>query len=162
MAIVMIWDPVERLLWGIGIAIALMCGVYFIFKGRKREIFNERIIMFGLAILPLSFAFSLLFTFFQIFYVQGTFVNNIFRGDYNNTIPPYELLGRLSYISIGIGCVFFILAFDIIVKRTKYLLTITFIILTGIEIWSPTIAMAKVVFNLPILLGLLILVPLVL
>jgi len=162
MAIVMIWDPIERLLWGIGIAIALMCGVYFIYKGRKREIFNERIIMFGLASLPLSFAFSLLFTFLQVFNVQGTFINNIFYGDYDDYIPPYELLGRLSYISIGIGGIFFILAFDIIVKRTKYLLTIAFIILSGIEIYSPTIEMAKVVFNLPLLLGLLILVPFVL
>ena len=158
----MIWDPIERLLWGIGIAIALMCGVYFIYKGRKREIFNERMIMFGLASLPLSFAFSLLFTYLQVFNVQGTFVDNIFYGDYDNYIKPYELLGRLSYISIGIGGVLFILAFDIIVKRTKYLLTIAFTILTGIEIYSPTIKMAKYVFNLPILLGLLILVPSVL
>ena len=162
MAIVMIWDPVERILWGLGIAIALICGVYFIYKGRKREIFNERMIMFGLASLPLSFAISLLFTFLQVFNVQGTFVDNIFYGDYDNYITPYEHLGRASYISIGIGGIFFILAFDIIVKRTKYLLTIAFIILTGIEIYSPTIEMAKVVFNLPILLGLLILVPLVL
>ncbi|MFX1320508.1 MAG: hypothetical protein ACFFAQ_02580 [Promethearchaeota archaeon] len=162
MAIVMIWDPLERLLWGIGIAFALMCGVYFIYKGRKREIFNERIIMFGLASLPFSFAFGLLFTFLQVFQVQGTFVNNIFYGDYDNYISLYEHLGRASYISIGIGGIFFILAFDIVVKRTKYLLTIAFIILTGIEISSPTISMAKIVFNLPILLGLLILVPLVL
>ena len=134
MAIVIIWDPLEHLLWGIGITIALMCGIYFIYKGRKREILNERIIMFGLASLPLSFAFSLIFTFFQVFNVQGTFVNNIYRGDYNITVSPYEFLGRLSYISLAIGGVFFILAFDIIVKRTKYLLTTTFIILTGIEI----------------------------
>lgn len=119
MAIVPIWDPMERFFWGIAIAIALMCGIYFIYKARKREVFNEKVIMFGLASLPLGFALSLTFTYFQVLQVQGTLNNNIFYGDYENINPLYELLGRLSYISLEIGGLFFVLAFDIIVKRTK-------------------------------------------
>jgi len=161
MANVPIWDPLERLFWGIAIALALICVIYFINKGRKREFFNEKIIMFGLASLPLAFAFSLIFTFFQVLQVQGIFINNIFYGDYLNYNLPYELLGRLSYISLGFGGTFFILAFDIIIKRTKYLLTITFTILIVILIFSP-LSTARIIFNYPIILGLLILVPLVL
>jgi len=166
MANVPIWDPSERFLWGIAIAIALMCGIFFIYKAKKRDVFNEKIIMFGLASLPLGFALSLTFTYFQVFQVQGTLINNIFYGDYVNINPLYELLGRLSYISLGIGGLFFVLAFDIIVKRTRYLLTIIYAILITIEIIfpleTPFLTIARSVFNFAIILGLLIIVPLVL
>ncbi|MFX0024820.1 MAG: hypothetical protein ACFE8M_00275 [Candidatus Hermodarchaeota archaeon] len=171
MAIVPIWDPLERFFWGIALAIALMCAIYFIYKARKREVFNEKVIMFGLSSLPLGFALSLTFTYFQVFQVQGTFINNIFYGDYNIVKSPYEILGRLSYISLGIGLLFFILAFDIIIKRTRYFLTIIYAILIAIEIIlpiegslfnTPFSTIARYIFNYPIILGLLILVPLVL
>ena len=171
MVIVPIWDPLERFFWGIALAIALMCGIYFIYKARKREVFNEKIIMFGLSSLPLGFALSLIFTYFQVFQVQGTFIDNIFYGDYNIIKSPYEILGRLSYISLGIGCLFFVLAFEIIIKRTRYFLTIIYVILIAIEIILPIegslfnipfATIARYVFNYPIILGLLILVPLVL
>ena len=76
---VMIWDPLERFLWGIALTIAIMCGIYFIHIGRKREVFKERISMLGLASLPIGFAFSLLFTYLQVFQVEGTYENNLFR-----------------------------------------------------------------------------------
>ncbi len=171
MEIVPIWDSSERFLWGIGLTLALMCGLYFIYKARKREVFNEKIIMFGLSSLPLGFALSLIFTYFQVFQVLGSFTNNIFSGDYNFVMPPYEILGRLSYISLGIGGLFYVLAFDIIIKRTRYILTIIYAILTAIEIFLPFEGsifnipfsdIARFVFNFPISLGLLILVPAVL
>ena len=171
MVIVPIWDPSERFFWGIALAIALMCGIYFIYKARKREVFNEKIIMFGLSSLPLGFALSLIFTYFQVFQVQGTFINNIFYGDYDIINSTYEILGRLSYISLGIGGLFYVLAFDIIMKRTRYCLTIFYAIFTAIEIFLPFEGsffnidfseLARFVFNFPILLGLLILVPIVL
>ncbi|MFX1493543.1 MAG: hypothetical protein ACFFBZ_04610 [Promethearchaeota archaeon] len=171
MAIVPLWDPLERFFWGIALAIALMCAIYFIYKARKREVFNEKVIMFGLSSLPLGFALSLTFTYFQVFQVQGTFINNIFYGDYDIVKSPYEILGRLSYISLGIGVLFFILAFDIIIKRTRYFLTIIYAILIAIEIIlpiegslfnTPFSTIARYIFNYPIILGLLILVPLVL
>ena len=171
MVIVPIWDPSERFFSGIALALALMCGIYFVYKARKREVFNEKIIMLGLSSLPLGFALSLIFTYFQVFQVQGTFINNIFYGDYDIIKSPYEILGRLSYISLGIGCLFFVLAFEIIIKRTKYFLTIFYAILIAIEIILPIegslfnmpfSTIARYVFNYPIILGLLILVPLVL
>lgn len=171
MTIVPIWDTLERFLWGIGLTLALMCGLYFIYKARKREVFNEKIIMYGLSSLPLGFALSLIFTYFQVFQVQGSFTNNMFSGDYDFVLPPYEILGRLSYISLGIGGLFYVLAFDIILKRTRYILTIIYAILIALEIFLPFEGsffnidfseLARFVFNFPILLGLLILVPIVL
>lgn len=162
MAPVIVWDSLERFLWGIAIIIAIMCAVFLINKGRRREIFNEKIIMFGLASLPVSFALTLLFTYFQVLQVPGTFNNNVFIGDYDVITPTYEFFGRLSYISFGTGGMLFVLAFDIIVKRTKYLLTITFVIIIIFTIISPTMDYARFVYNYFIILGIIFIVPVVL
>ena len=161
---VMIWDPIERLLWGYALTIAVMCGIYFIHIARKREVFNERVIMLGLASLPLGFAFSLLFTFFKVLQIPGDFSNSIFTfcGSYNGDSPLYQILGKLSYISLGIGGMFFVLAFEIIIKRTKFLLTITFIIIILIIIFSDPFKSARDAFNYLLILALIFLVPLVL
>ena len=160
---VMIWNPFERLLWGCALTIAVMCGIYFIHIARKREIFNERIIMLGLASLPLGFAFSLFFTYIQVLQVPGIFIDNVFIGVYEDN-PAYEIFGRLSYISFGIGGMFFVLAFEIIIKRTKYLLTITFLIIIIIVIAASPLnfEIARRIFNYILLLALIFFVPLVL
>lgn len=166
-----IWDPSERLLWGMGLALAIMCGIYFIYKARKREVFNERFIMYGLSSLPLGFAISLIFTYFQVFQVQGSFIDNTFWGDYSNTGIYYEVLARLSYIGLGIGGLFYVLAFDRIIKRTKFILTIFYAILVIVEITLPLEGslfgvdfsfIARSIFNYAISLGLMIFVPVVL
>lgn len=91
MANVMIWDPYERFIRGIAITLTLLCAAYFIRIGRKREAFNDKIIMFGLASLPLGFASSLTITFIQVIQIQGSFnyTNYIFYGDYNNFTSTY-------------------------------------------------------------------------
>ena len=152
---VMIWDPFERILWGCALTIAVMCGIYFIHIARKREVFNEKIIMLGLASLPLGFAFSLFFTYFQVLQVPGDFIDNIFCGVYIDNLN-YEFFGRLSYASFGIGGMFFVLAFEIIIKRTKYLLTITFLIIIIIVIAASPLnfEIARKIFNYILLLAL--------
>jgi len=169
MALVPIWDPYERLFWGIAIAFAMMCGGFLINRGRKREIFNEKIIMFGLASLPIGFAVTLLFTYLQAFYVPGTIINNTFLGNLNAKPMPdaYELFARLSFISLGMINVFFVLAFEIIVKRTRYLLTAIFTIIVLMEIILPMITnrgpeIARDIYNILIMLGLVFMVPIVL
>lgn len=158
---VMIWDPFERILWGCALTIAVMCGIYFIHIARKREVFNERIIMLGLASLPLGFAFSLFFTYIQVLQLPGDFSNNIFCGVYENNLEYYEFFGKLSYISFGIGGMFFVLAFEIIIKYTKYLLTITFVIIIIIVIFPLHFEITREIFNFLLIPALMIFVPLV-
>ena len=161
---VMIWDPIERFLWGIAILIGLMCGFYFINISRKREIFNEKIIMLGLASLPIGFALSSLFTFFQSFNIEGSFDGFTYCGVYTEEAPNliYLTFAKLSYISFGIGGIFFVLAFDIIIKRSKYLFTLSFSIINIIEICSWDLESARFIFSFFLVPGLIILVPLVL
>lgn len=166
MAVVPIWDPLERSLWGVAIIIALLSAFYFINKGDKRKIFNEKLIMFSLASLILGFAFSLMFTFFQVIQIPGELA--LFDSNTFIAVTPfqenllYKIYGRLSYISISIGFTFFLFAFDIIVKRTRFFFTITYLILVLIEIiFFSNHNLVKAIFNFPIILGLSILVPLV-
>ena len=129
MAYVMIWDPYERLLWGIAISIAFMCGIYYIIKGRKREIFNERIILFGFAGLIICFAFVQIFAYLQELQIKGTYVNGTFYGDFNNYTPIFEVYNRCMEISFTLGFIILFLSFEMILKRTRYLLTIVMSIL---------------------------------
>ncbi|MFX1501451.1 MAG: sensor histidine kinase, partial [Promethearchaeota archaeon] len=118
--------------------------------------------MVGLASLLLGFAISLLFIFFQGFQIEGSF-NGTFCGSYESTTRLYEALGKLSYGSLGVGTMLFVLAFETIVKRTKYLLTITFIIvIILISIVPFDYDLTRDVFNYSLLPALVICVPLVL
>ncbi|MFW9951908.1 MAG: sensor histidine kinase [Candidatus Thorarchaeota archaeon] len=153
---VMIWDPLERLMWGIALTIGITCGIYFILISRKREIFRERAIMQGLASLPLGFALSLFFIYFQALQINGALSDFIFCGNYEDVITPsYEILGKLSYASFGLGGAFFVFGFERIVNRTKYFLTLTFIVVILIEIIVGNYEIARSVFNfllLPLML----------
>jgi signal transduction histidine kinase len=117
--------------------------------------------MLGLASLPLGFAFSLFFTFFQVLQVEGSFNNSFLCGIYLDT-PEYEFFGRLSYISFGLGGMVFVLAFELIIKRTRYLLTISFIIIIVIEIFPLDFEITRKVFNYFLIPALIIFVPYVL
>jgi len=120
----MIWDPYERLLWGIAISIAFMCGIYYIIKARKREIFNERVILFGFAGLFICFAFVQIFAYFQELQIKGTYINGTFYGDFNNYTPVYEVYNKGMEISFTLGFIILIFSFEIILKYTRFLLTI--------------------------------------
>ncbi len=157
----MIWEPFERILWGCALTIAVMCGIYFIHLARKREIFNERIIMLGLASLPLGFGFSLFFTYIQVLQVPGDFIKNVFCGIYEDNVS-YVFFGRLSYISFGIGGMFFVLAFEIIIKRTKFILSTIFLIIIIIAAISRDFDVTRDIFNYLLILTLVFFVPLVL
>jgi len=159
---VMIWDSFERLLWGCAFTIAILCGIYFIRIARKREVFNERVIMLGLASLLFGFTFSLIFTYIQVLHFPGVFNNNIFYGSIEYIDEYIIVFGKLSYISLGIGGMVFILAFEIIIKRTKFLLTLIFLIIIILIGISESIEMARDLFNYILLIGIVIIVPLIL
>ncbi len=119
-----IWDPIERFLWGIVFAVLLMCAALYILRGREKVNFNERIIMYGFAFYFIGLAFGRLFYTIGDLFITGTYINSAFFGDYRNASSSFELFTRLNYISRAIGVALFLLMFEISIKRTKYILTI--------------------------------------
>ena len=101
---VMIWDPYERFVWGIAIGLTLISGAYFIHIGRKRKTFKEKMILFGLASLPLGFAASLTIIFIQVMQIQGIFDNTdyVFSGDLNNINSTYIILEIVHNAILGL------------------------------------------------------------
>ncbi len=153
MALVMIWDPLERLLWGIAIAIAIISGIVYVNKGRKREVFNEKMIMYGFASFLISYALVRVFTFLQDYEIQGILINNVFYGDLENYTPSYEVYGKVIYIVIAMGYILFMLSFELIVKRTKYLITTILTFVLVLMIISPFLLARDIYNNVFTILG---------
>ncbi|MEE9377743.1 MAG: hypothetical protein V3V33_06870 [Candidatus Lokiarchaeia archaeon] len=133
MVSIILWDPYERFLKGVAIAILFLCGVYYLNRGRKRDIFNEKVIMYGLSSLLFGYALGQMWMYFAQHNYPGTFENNTFYALFDITTFKYApMLGIftiLSTICLGVGVVLFMLAFEIIFKRTKYFLTIYFTVI---------------------------------
>ena len=133
----MIWDPVERLLWGFAIILLILCSIHYIRKGRQRESYNERIIMYGFASVFMGYAIERLFLCIGEIFIPGTYRNFAFYGDYSNVTLTFEVLTLLGYISLGIGYALFFLAFELTVKRTKFIITSIQVILLTLMIILP-------------------------
>ncbi len=134
-----IWDPIERLIGGFALAFAFLVGAFYLNKGRKREEFSERITLYGFGSLILGYTCAKLFTYLTDFLINGIYKDYIFYGDYSNPISVelLELFTKLAFISLGLGFTLFFLSFELIVKRTKYLLTIIYITAVVFIIFSP-------------------------
>jgi len=166
---VIVWNPIERVLWGTALSVALFCGLYFIYKGRKKDVLNEKVIMFGLSSLPFGFAFSLLFVSLQVLQIPGTLDLYLdFRGIYPTENPPflYALFGILNYTSLALGGMFFVFSFEIIYRRTKFLLTVLFAAIVVLVLVLPIIFgsydLARSVSNFAIIPSQIVVIPIIL
>ena len=134
---VMIWDPIELLLWGFVAAMGIAIAILYFNRGKQKDNKWERTFLFGFAALFLCMTLSRLFFILSYFQVQGTYENHIFYGDYNNVGPLYEILIRLCWISSAIGMISFLYIFERFYMRTRYLLTITSIVFLALVIILP-------------------------
>ncbi|MFX1567731.1 MAG: hypothetical protein ACFFCV_05105 [Promethearchaeota archaeon] len=138
----MIWDSGERILFGITIAVAFMCGLQYLIKARRREIIKERVMIYGIAVLFLLSALGLCFWVLSDFYFEGSYINGTFRGDVKSTNITYFLIHKIGSVLLVFGPFLFMLAFEIIIKRTKYILTMlnsifgVILIITSGELYS--------------------------
>jgi len=137
-----IWSPFERILWGIAITVTFITGFQYFRKGRQKEEFNDRILMYGFASFLLGLTFRLIF--YAIFenLLQGTYINGIFYGNFPETFEEMPDLNQIVYhianLSYTFGTLFFFLALETNVKRSKYLLSIInfcFIVLYTVSIF---------------------------
>ena len=120
----MIWTPIDRLLWGVAITLLFVFAVLYINKGRKKENSNEKIMMLGFVCFFLGLAISRFLFYLGEMSLPGTYTNGEFY--YDNDDEPYPmfyLANKLFAISNTIGMMLLVLAFEVNIKRTKYVLT---------------------------------------
>ncbi len=133
---VMIWDPIDRLLWGVAISLLFLCSLVYLYRGINREAKNEKGIMYGFAGVLLGLAISRIFFFIADLQLAGTFKQGIFYGELDMSNLNYNFYLKCAYISTISGILFFTYNFERILKRTRFILTIissTFLILVIIS-----------------------------
>lgn len=144
MAEVMIWDPVERLLWGIAILIIVLLISLFIFKAKKKDDINQKMFLYGVSAQVFCILIDRLLRFLNDFLIQGTFINFVFYGDFTDLPLVAKSIYKIAQITFVIGQTLFIVSIAVILNRGKYILSTTYSIIVILMIISP--------FNLTIIL----------
>ncbi len=134
---VLIWNPIERMLWGAALSIGLICGMLYIHAAKKREGRDEKILMYGFGCLVICLSFTWIFFCLGDFYINGHFKGDQFYGDYNNHTSLYELFVRIGYIFTSLEFLLFFYAFERVIKAKIYPFTIINTILFIAIVISP-------------------------
>ena len=79
-------------------------------------------ISFGFGSFIFGLAINRLFHYLCDLAVPGAYVNNTFYGDYNNIGATWELFARYGVIAWVVGISLLILAYELIIRKTKYVL----------------------------------------
>lgn len=121
----MLWDSLDRGLWGIAITILLMVGIFYLNKGKKRENSNERIVMYGFTVYLVLSAACFVFLYLQAISRPGVFINGIFYGDFDAPLTIATKLFSMSYNILFLASHFLLLlAIEKVLNLTKYLVSL--------------------------------------
>jgi len=137
MAEVMIWSPLDRILWGVVFSISFICCLMYLNQGRKHKDINERRVSFGYSYVFVMSTSSLVFFLLSELQIPGTYIHHVFYGDYNATGVSYEIFIKYNWILAGSQFILFFYAFERYVKKTKYLITSSNIFLIVVLIILP-------------------------
>jgi hypothetical protein len=128
MTVVPIWDPIERVFYGLYITILFIAGIVFAFKRKDTEERSVKIMVNSLAIFFIGFAISEIFWFIGDLVIPGRYENYAFYGDSNLYYDDILFLGGYQlFFIVGIVGIF---TSEVSIKRTKYIFSIITITLT--------------------------------
>ncbi len=124
MAELIIFDPINRLIWALTIFIIFLCSAYFLIRCIKKKELDERILMLGFSVLFMGAGLNRLFFFLSDFFITGHYSGHIFLGDYNVPNEINILLTEVGYLCFLVSMAFYFFCFEFVIKKSKYLLTI--------------------------------------
>ena len=67
----MIWDPLERLLWGVEITISFCVALVFINRARQRTNHDEKNLLYGSSSIFLGIVLDRTFRYISDFFIKG-------------------------------------------------------------------------------------------
>ncbi len=137
MAINPAWDPLERFLFGIAITLIFITGVLYFIKGLRNEDKNSKILLCGFACILFGISIDISSSYLRDFLIPGEFIGYTYYGDYDFLDPTIKTIIRIGCASFTIGYALFFLAFEHTIKRTKYFVTVSQILLIGLIIALP-------------------------
>ncbi len=127
----MIWNPIERFLWGLATAILILCGLLYFKRSLERDDNKERNYLIGFGIVFISMAITRCIFILADLQIQGHFIDNAFYGDiYASNNSNYWIMIKTGNIIWNICVLIFLFTLPLNSKRIKYtLLTIQFVFL---------------------------------
>jgi len=136
MAVVFIWDPLERLLGGIAITLGVISAILYLYRGKERTIQSERLLVLAFGILISGATVLITFYYFLQFLLPGSFTQYAFYIDDSIVDLNYKTVERLGWLIFFIIYSLFVFFQErIVIKGTKYSFTIimmVFIVLMSI------------------------------
>jgi len=124
MTLSLLWNPMELLLWGIGISAHIFGAFFFFFRGRQKELLNEKIFLYGSGFLVLFTALHRLLFIIAEFQLTGDFINGGFYGEPSSENIFYKIFYIAAFTSSVLGFMFYIFALELNIRSTKFILTI--------------------------------------
>lgn len=121
---VMIWNPTERLLWGLTVAFLLINAMIYFSRSKEKKVVKERLIFLGFGCLFLFGALSRLAHFYADLAIPGALSTLTFIGDYAQAGITFQWLTRLGLFFYFACFIPFFFAYEFNYKKSKYILTI--------------------------------------
>lgn len=138
MAVVFIWDPLERLLGGIAITLGVVSAILYLYRSRERTIQSERLLVLAFGILISGATVLITFYYFLQFLLPGSFTQYAFYIDDSIVDLNYKTVERLGWLIFFIIYSLYVFFQErIVIKGTKYSFTIimvVFIVLMSITL----------------------------
>ena len=135
----MVYNLFERFIWVLAFIVGFIGGIIYLNKGIKKEHINDKLILIGFGCFIITQVGFVLTGFLSDFLIQGTLIDYNFYGDFENLINPvlYVVLARVRNFWFILGTIFIFSTFEKIVKRTKYILTALYSVITLLLIILP-------------------------
>lgn len=138
MAVVFIWDPLERLLGGIAITLGVISAILYLYRSRERTLQSERLLVLAFGILISGATVLITFYYFLQFLLPGSFTQYAFYIDDSIVDLNYKTVERLGWLIFFIIYSLYVFFQErIVIKGTKYSFTIimvVFIVLMSITL----------------------------
>ena len=138
MSDIMVWNPIERTLWGVALTILFINIAQYFIRGKQTKKHDEKILLYGFSSLILGYMLYFLSYYMLSLLFSGTYINNTLYIELNILPTPQQIIillfGEICY-TLGFGL--FLFSFEVIYKRTKYLLVLIQLMLLFLRIILP-------------------------
>lgn len=129
MAVVFIWDPLERLLGGIAITLGVISAILYLYRSRERTLQSERLLVLAFGILISGATVLITFYYFLQFLLPGSFTQYAFYIDDSIVDLNYKTVERLGWLIFFIIYSLYVFFQErIVIKGTKYSFTIIMVV----------------------------------
>jgi len=122
---------------GIVINLSFLGAGLYIYNGKRQVNRNGKYFMYGLGMWWIFYAIALILWILGDLQISGYYKNNIFYGDFSIPNSNFQLLAIIGMIFSLTGMAIFVFSFELIVKRTKFILTIINILMIIILVIVP-------------------------